>query len=189
MSDNNGPTGIPTVDNFASAFDSEEKARAQVESLQTMIKQFDEGAPFPPVSPSDLKQLWDVTRRMNAEIPPEPGVAIGLGVYAAYGFEAASAGPEIYMPIQWRHEVMWSLVQRGVLKDYVHGEELDEKVFVAAATMPCNKNDVAETMLPLLLAKSPEIAEKAKENMRAEGYDPDKPNIDSKFIEWLRNNC
>jgi hypothetical protein len=189
MSDDNRPIGIPAVDNFVSAFDSEEKARAQVESLQTMIKQFNDGAPIPPASAYDLRQFWDVSRRVKADMPPRPDVAVGLGVFAAYGFEAASAGPRTYMPIQWRHEVMWSLVQRGVLKDYVHGEELDEKVFIAAATMPCNKTDVAETMLPLLLAKSPEIAEKAKENMRAEGYDPDKPNIDAKFVEWLRKNC
>ena len=189
MSDNNRPTGISSVDNFVSAFDSEEKARAQVESLQTMAKQFNDGAPISPVSTSDLKQLWEVSRRINADMPPRPDVAMGLGIFAAYGFEAASAGPEIYMPIQWRCELLVSLIERGVLKDYVHGEELDKKVFVAAATMPCDKTDVAETMLPLLLAKPSEIAEKAKENMRAEGYDPDRPNFDSKFLDWLQNNC
>src|SRR6266567_6003942 len=77
--------------------------------------------------------------------------AIGLAVYAAYGFEAASAGPERFLPIQWRHKLMSALVQRGVLDDYKHGEELDEKVFRAAATIPCDKNDLAEAMLPRLL--------------------------------------
>jgi hypothetical protein len=63
-------------------------------------------------------------------------------------------------------------------------------VFVAAATMPCDKTDLAETMLPLLLAKSSaEDVVKAKEEMRAGGYDPDKPNIDTKFIDWTKNNC
>jgi hypothetical protein len=190
MSGKDRPTGIPAVDNFVSGFDSEEKSRAQVESLQAMIKQFDDGAPIPPANPHDLKQFWDVSRRINTDMPPRPGVAIGLGIFASYGFEAASAGAEKYMPVEWRHELMSSLIKRGVLKDYVHGEELDEKVFAAAATMPCDKTDVAETMLPFLFSKSSkEDAAKAMEEMRAGGYDPDKPNIDGKFLDWLQNNC
>jgi len=85
------------------------------------------------------------------DMPPSSNErAIGLAVYAAYGFEAASAGPERFLPIQWRHKLT-ALVQRGVLDDYKHGEELDEKVFRAAATIPCDKNDLAEAMLPRLL--------------------------------------
>src|SRR5207248_11146238 len=114
MSDNNGPTGIPAMDDFTSAFDSEEKSRAQIESLHTMIKQFNDGAPIPPANAYDLKQFWDVSRRINEDMPPRPGVAIGLGVFASYGFEAASAGAEKYMPVQWRHELMSSLIKRGV---------------------------------------------------------------------------
>ena len=187
MSDRQGPSGIPAVDNFASLSGSE--GQSQIESLHTMVEQFDDGGPIPPASAYDLKQFWDVSRRVHADIPPRPNVAIGLCVFAAYGFEAASSGPERCLPIQWRYEILKSLIERGVLKEYTHGEELDEKVFVAAATMPCDKTDLGETMLPLLLAKSPEIAEKAKESMRAEGYDPDKPNIDAKFLEWLRDHC
>jgi hypothetical protein len=107
MSDNHETAGIPAVDNFMAALDSEEKS--QIESLHTMVEQFDVGGPIPPASAYDLKQFWDVSRRVNADIPPRPNVAIGLSVFAAYGFEAASAGFQKVMPIQLRHDLMSAL--------------------------------------------------------------------------------
>ena len=160
-----------------------------IEKIHAQTKLFNDGAPIPPVSASDMKQMWDATRRMNADIPPRPNVAIGLAVFAAYGVDAAFS-PEEFLPIRWRHQLLESLVERGILNDYKQGEELDEKVFRAAATMPCDKNDVAETKLPLLFAQSAtELVAKAKEEMLADGYDPEKPKLDGKFLDWLRNNC
>jgi hypothetical protein len=50
--------------------------------------------------------------------------------------------------------------------------------------MPCDKTDLAETMLPLLFAETPpELATKAKEEMLAGGYNPEKPNLDGKFLD------
>jgi hypothetical protein len=44
--------------------------------------------------------------------------------------------------------------------------------------------------MPMFLAQQPtEIAAKAREEMLAHGYDPAKPNLDSKFLNWLRDNC
>jgi|SRR6266536_3651297 len=161
-----------------------------IEKIHAQTKLFNDGAPIPPVSASDMKQMWDATRRMNADIPPRPNVATGLAVFAAYGVDAAFGRPEEFFSISWRHQLLESLVGRGILNDYKQGEELDEKVFRAAATMPCDKNDVAETMLPLLFAQSPaDHAAKAKEEMLASGYDPEKPKLDAKFLDWLRNNC
>jgi hypothetical protein len=68
----------------------------------------------------------------------------------------------------------------------MHGEELDEKVFHAAATIPCNKDDWAGVLAQLGLAQSSaEVVAKAKEEMD----DTDKPSIDGKFLHWLRDNC
>jgi hypothetical protein len=33
-----------------------------------------------------------------------------------------------------------------------------------------------------------EVAAKAKDEMREQGYDPDNPRLDRKFISWMRNN-
>lgn len=60
---------------------------------------------------------------------------------------------------------------------------MDEQAIRAAATMPCDKTDLGEAMIPQALAMAPaESAAKAKEEMRAGGYDPDKPNVDRKFL-------
>jgi hypothetical protein len=69
------------------------------------------------------------------------------------------------------------------MKDYLHEEELDERAIRAAATMPCDKIDLGEAMFPQMLATySAETIEKVKSEMRAAGYDPDKPNVDAKLF-------
>ena len=162
----------------------------KMDPFHSVMEQFNSGAPIPPVSASDIKQMWDATHRMNAERPPRPNVAIGLGVYAAYGVEAAASRPEEFMAIMWRYRLVSALVERGVLSDYMNGDELDEKAFHAAATIPCGKEDLAEAMVQLRLTQSPaEVVKRAKEEMRAGGYDADKPNIDGRFLDWLRDNC
>jgi hypothetical protein len=130
--------------------------------------------------------MWDAARRM----PSKPNVALGLGAYAAYGVEAASSRPDQFTAIWRRHNMLAALVGRGVLKDYMDGDQLNEKVFTAAATIPCNKEDLAEAMVQLKLSlSSAEIVAAAKEEMRAAGYDADEPKVDGKFLDWLRDNC
>ena len=56
--------------------------------------------------------------------------------------------------------------------------------------MPCTKEDVGQAMLPQVLAQIPaDEATKMREAMKASGFDPAKPNIDSKFIRWLQDSC
>jgi hypothetical protein len=79
-----------------------------------------------------------------------------------------------------------ALAEREVLNNYLNGEELDERAIRAAATMHCDKIDLGEAIIPQMLATySPEMVEKATEELRAGGYDPDKPNVDAKFLDWL----
>jgi hypothetical protein len=161
-----------------------EKIRAQAEEINR-------GAPIPAVSAFDMKQMWNAMLHMNADFPPDPNCrTTAIGVFAAYGVEAAANRPEEFMLVSWRHRLLSSLVEKGVLNDYKHGEELDERVFCAAATMPCDIQDIGETMLPLLFAQSPpEMVAKAREEMLAHGYNLDKPNLEGKFLNWLRDNC
>jgi hypothetical protein len=161
-----------------------------IERVREQNEQFNSGAPIPTVSASDLKQLWEATPRMNADMPPQPNTVTGLAVFAAYGVEAAASRPEEFMIVQLRYALLSALVRRGILQDYIQGDALNEKAFVAAATMPCTIVDLGETMIPLAFEKaSAEDAAKAKEEMRARGYDPEKPNVDGKFLEWLNTNC
>ena len=51
--------------------------------------------------------------------------------------------------------------------------------------MPCDKNDLGEAMLPMILAQNPsELAA-----LLAGGYNPEEPNVDRKFLDFLRKNC
>ena len=173
-----------------------QKLRAQAEDfglherMRQQAEDLNKGAPIPTVRPSDIEQLWYAMPHIKADNPPRPNVAMGMGVVASYGVEAAADRPEEFFSVSHRHQLLSYLVGKGVLNDYKHGEELDERVFRAAATVPCDIQDLGETILPLLFAKSPpdEVA-KAKKDMLAHGYDPDKPNLEGKFLNWLRDNC
>jgi hypothetical protein len=43
---------------------------------------------------------------MNAEMSLDSNRAVGLGVYAAYGVEAASTRPEQFILVHLRHSLM-----------------------------------------------------------------------------------
>ena len=165
---------------------AEESVIVRTDNWAELMEQFDSGAPIPTANLSDMKQMWDASRRMQ----PKPNSAMGLVGYAAYGVDAATGGAEKFIPLWLRGNLLAALVARGVLNDHLHGDELDEKVIRAAAIMPCNKDDLAEAVVQLRLAQSPaEVVAKAKEEMRAKGYDADKPRIDDKFFAWMRDNC
>ncbi len=155
------------------------------EQLEQQRKQLESGAPIPPVNASDIRQMWAAARR----IPSRPNVVIGMGAYAACGVEAASDRPEQMLAIWHRQNMLAALVARGVLNDYLHGEEMDEKVFRAAATIPCNQEDWKQAMFPLMLAQLPaDHAAKVREEAHAAGIDLDNLPIDRKFLDWLRDN-
>ena len=62
-------------------------------------------------------------------------------------------------------------------------------VLDVAATMPCDKADLAEAMLPFFLVQyPPDVAAKIREEMRAAGYDETKPNVAAKFLNLLSEN-
>jgi uncharacterized repeat protein (TIGR03803 family) len=58
-----------------------------------------------------------------------------------------------------------ALVERGSLIDYMENESLRKQVFAAAATIPCDKNDLGEAL------------------------DLDQPKVGQKFIEWMSSHC
>ena len=54
-----------SLNKFIANFDTPEKMQANAESVLALGKQFNEGAPIEPASASDLRQLWDATRRVG----------------------------------------------------------------------------------------------------------------------------
>jgi hypothetical protein len=94
--------------------------------------------------------------------------------------------PEQFGATQLRWLLLSSLFERGVLKDYTNREKQDvtEKVFCAAATMPFTMKDFLEAGL-----RFREEQARTKEDLRALGYDPEKPIVDGKYLDYLRDNC
>jgi hypothetical protein len=129
-------TGNPNLDKFLSTVGGEKNLQAHAEATRAVYEQFNAGAPIPAVNLSDLKNLWEVSRRMNAGMPPKPGGAIGLSIFAAYGFEAASASPEVRVPIQLRYQLLAALVERGVAITGVKGRQSVIVYFGANSGMP-----------------------------------------------------
>ncbi len=151
---------------------------------------FNNGLPIPPVAVADMKQMWAGMRRMSADTPLRPDTATSLGVYASYGSDAASRGVEEFMPVALRHALLDALLKRGALNDYMQADEPTEKLFLAAATIPCNGQDLWEALAKFKLSQMPtEAAAKARQDMSAEGHDPDTFEIDRKFLDWIRENC
>jgi len=151
----------------------------QLEYLEAM-KKWQSGAPIPPARVSDVKEMWyaarEAERRKKAgeEVPAKPSKTL------------EELTPEQFGATQFRWMLLGSLFERGVLKDYTNREERDvlEKVFCAAATMPFTMKDWDEAAVRLLAAP-----DKKAEELRALGYNPEKPVVDEKFLDWLRGNC
>ena len=86
-----------------------------------------------------------------------------------------------------RSHLLQSLLQRGVLRQYADGSELDERVFRAAASFPLSEEDYGEASVLLHLKNlPPEKSALLRSSLMAEGYNPEEPKVDSKFLEWIR---
>lgn len=162
-----------------------EEIQAKLEPVDALMAKINAGAPIPPVSAIDIRQIWDATRQMNRDRPPRPGFAIGLDVYAAYGVDCA-AEPARFMSAHSRHTLLSDLIGRGLLAGWVRNGEPDERVFEAAATVDCALEDLGRATLKTLAQSDAEFAAHATEALRAQGQDPEHPEIEHRFVELLR---
>ena len=166
----------------------------QLEYLESMEK-WKKGTPIPPANPSDVKEMWytaregDRRKKAGEEAPVKASKAI------------EELTPEQFGATHFRWMLLGLLFERGVLKDYTNREKADvvDKVFCAAATMPFTMKDWLEAGLRLQLTPEREALAKTNEDLRALentkgelralGYDPNKPIVDGKFLDYLRDNC
>lgn len=162
-----------------------EKTPANGEATEALMAQINAGAPIPAVPATDVKQIWHATCRMNADRPLQPGVAIGLSAFAAYGVECA-AEPARFMSALWRHTVLSDLIDRGALNEWVHDGQPDDKVFAAAARVHCTLKDLGRATVKAIAQSNAEFAAYAAEALRAQGSDPEHPEIERRFDELLR---
>ncbi|MFB3812722.1 MAG: hypothetical protein ACE14L_01315 [Terriglobales bacterium] len=135
---------------------------------QAAAERINAGAPIPEVEPSVIKHLWDAIRSIPAGFRRRQDVAIGLGAVAACGGpDPSSLSPEPHVAMMARYALLDALVERGFLNDYMEDQGLKEEIFRTAALFPCDKNDLAEALVPRMLRESsPETVENFVAEMR-----------------------
>ncbi|HWY69326.1 MAG TPA: hypothetical protein VNX88_11705 [Terriglobales bacterium] len=112
----------------------------------------------------------------------------GLGTIGIDASEIGDAPGDKFHGLVIRLGLLRSFFERNVLRDYLHGGDFADEVFQAAASLPCDRDDVGEAMVQMAMKQRPEVdCSEFKREMIAHGYDPDAPKIDSKFLAWMRN--
>lgn len=160
----------------------------QDDDLNAATERINTGAQIAQVEPSLIERVWDAVSRILAE--KRQHTAIGLGAFALGNPELAPPNPEQRVALMARYALLDGLIERGILDDYMKDESLRKRVFAAAASLPCDKNDLGEAVAQKALRESPpEVVEKTREEMRQAGYDPDHPKVGDKFIQWMRDRC
>ncbi len=155
------------------------------EEVRAEMQKVEEGAPIPPLEISIAKEMWEaslVALRGVTVVPVETHTANAAGT--------SSLNSKQFVSQFWRGNLLTSLIGRGVLREFLQDEQSVQKLIIAAATFPCKRDDVGEAMILFRLTQvAREEARKTKAAMKQEGFDPDNLNIDSRFIQWMKDNC
>ncbi len=160
---------------------------AHRERFEAAAAKLEAGEPLPEIDPVWIERTWEITRQRPIELGRN--CAMGLSAVAGGDPQNPQITPEQQLALTVRYLLLDTVAQQGVLDEYLHDESKRHKLFAAAATIKCDKNDFGEAMIQKQLRESsPEAVDKLKENLKLEGYDPDHPAIYAKFLAWLQES-
>lgn len=155
--------------------------------MNAAVERLNAGDPIPPIDPSLLEHVWEIMSRVPRE--QRENRAIGLGAFAMCDPNREPASPEQQVALMARLILLDALDERGVLNEYMGDESSRKKVFAAAASLPCDKNDLGEALAQKHLRESPpDEAAKFREELRNEGLDPDHPKVGKRLMEWMKEH-
>jgi hypothetical protein len=155
------------------------------DELNYAVEQINAGAQIPQIQPSQIEHVWEVLSRIPVE--RRTNAATGLTLACASS-DFAAKSPDEQVALMTRYALLDALLERGVLNDYMNDALGRKRVFAAAATLPCDGNDLAEALAERMLGDaSPEVMERTREEMKNAGRDLDRPKIGEKFIGWIRS--
>jgi len=157
------------------------------DGLNAAAERLNTGAPIPTIEPSQIEHVWEAFSR----IPPETRKSTAVGLTAVCGnADYAPSNPDEQVALMTRFALLDALLERGILNDYMKTGPGRKHVFAAAATIPCDKNDLAEALAERMLRDSPpEAVERTREEAQNAGWDIERPKIGEKFIDWIRSHC
>jgi hypothetical protein len=152
------------------------------------VARLNAGEPVAPVEFSSIERAWNAMGHLARG--PRHSVGIDLGAVAGNDASLSSLSPDQRIAFTFRYALLDALTTAGILDRYMADANLRPKVFAAAASIPCDKNDLGEAMaLKRLRESPPDVVQKMTEEMRQAGYDPDRPKLGEKFISWMDHNC
>jgi hypothetical protein len=156
------------------------------EAHEAAMKRFDDGEPLVAVDPEEFERAWMVVHQLRDAFPSSKATGLGaIASTASLDYESKSA--DEVMGFWMRGTILAALIKRGVIDGYLDNGEPRRAVFRAAASISAGKEDLAEAMLLANLAEAkPEVVEQFKKEAHENGYDPDHPRIDAKFLDWLK---
>ncbi len=161
---------------------------ADREQLDAATKRLNSGEQIPQVEASWIEHIWGAMSRISREQKQQH--AIGLTAIAGGDPDAPQISPEQRIALMTRFMLLDALIERGVVDEYMIDESQRKRVFAAAASINCDKNDLGEALAHRHLRElPPDAALKSKEELRLAGCDPDHAKIDGRFIEWIRDRC
>ena len=154
--------------------------------MNTATERINAGEQIPEVSPSAIEKIWTNVSR----IPKAQRKHVCIGIEAvAVGQPELLESAEQQVAMMTRYMLLDALLERGILAEYMEDEPLRQKVFAAAASIPCDKNDLGEAMAEKVLGDAtPEQRQEMEKAFSEAGYDPDHLKIADKFLEWMANN-
>jgi|GEM_PF-4673018 hypothetical protein len=143
------------------------------------------GTEIPAVTSSLVEHMWEAMSSISQE--RRQHTAIGLEAIA--GPDLVLLNPEQQVALTVRYFLLEGLIELGLLDENLKDESQQKRVFAAAASFPCNKDDLADaTMRRVLRDSPPEAAQKAYEEFRQAGYDPERPEVGERFKRWMQDN-
>jgi len=127
-----------------------------------------EGGPVPETDADHLKKMWVRTR--EAELMGHATKVFGLGAVGIDASEFGAAPGEKMTALVIRLDLLRSLFERNVLREYLRGEDFAAQVFQAAASLPGDRDDMGEAMIQLAMKQHPEAdCSEVKREMVAHG--------------------
>src|SRR5215469_11881840 len=144
--------------------DREEMDSMENDDLKAAAERINSGAQIPTIEPSQIEHVWEVLSRtpLDRRLKPEVGFTAVRG-----NPDFAPKNPDEQVALMTRYALLDALVERGILNDYMKDESARKHVFAAAATIPCDKNDLAEALAQRLLRDaSSDVVEQTKEEAK-----------------------
>ena len=110
------------------------------DALNAAAERINAGARIPTIEPSQIEHVWNLLSR----IPMASRKSSTVGLTAVCGNpDFAPKNPDEQVALMTRYALLDALLERGILNDYMKDESARKYEFAVAATIPCDKNDLA----------------------------------------------